>query len=114
MRTCSTPGTALTAASASRPICSLAFWFSVWKRTVKATLPPSTITSCTNPNDTMSRESPGNLTLLSASRICSFVGIFLLLNETLVRGANDRIGLFVRGDHRDRVHVLRAGQPACD
>jgi len=76
LRTVSTPGTAFTAASASRPICAAAFWFSVWKRTVKETLPPSTLTSWTNPNDTMSRESPGNLTPLSASRICSLVAFF--------------------------------------
>src|SRR5216684_1788847 len=114
MRTFSTPGTARTAASASRPICAAAFWFSVWKRTVKETLPPSTLTSWTNPNDKMSRDSPGNLTPLSASRICSFVGIRFLLNETFVRGADDRNGFFVRADHRDRVHVLRTGQPPRD
>src|SRR5216684_699763 len=114
MRTFSTPGTARTAASASRPICAAAFWFSVWNRTVKETVPPSTTTSWTNPNETMSRESPGNLTPLSASRICSLLGILFLLNEAFVRGADDRNGLLVRADHRDRVHVLRAGQPARD
>src|SRR5258708_16855934 len=62
----------------------------------------------------MSRESPGNLTPLSASSICSFVGIRFLLNVAFVRGADDRYGLFVRADHRDDVHVLRTSQPARD
>src|SRR3954468_1959026 len=114
IRTLLTPGTFFTVTSASRPICSAAFWFSVWKRTVNETLPPSTLTSWTNPNDTMSRESPGNLTPLSASRICSEVGIRFLLDVAFVRRADDRDRLFVRGHHRYRAHILRTGQPARD
>src|SRR5258708_7835506 len=55
----------------------------------------------------MSRESPGNRTLLSASRTCCCVtvGMSLLLFETFVRGANDRNRLFRRGNDRWDIEV---------
>src|ERR1041385_532348 len=109
-----TPGNARTAASASRAICWPTAGFSVWKRTVKRTSPPSTRRSWMNPNETMSRESPGKRTFLSASSTCSCVGILFLLFEVLVRGADDRDRFIRGGDDRDHVEIVGTDQTSFD
>src|SRR5690349_16634609 len=72
--------------------------------------------SRTNPNDTMSRERPGNLTFFSASRTCSLlsgVGILsLLLQPSLMRLANDRDGFVGGADDLDHIEVRGADQTA--
>src|SRR5579872_1201353 len=83
---------------------------------VKPTLPPSTLTSRTNPNETMSRESPGKRTFFSASRTWSFVGICLLFLflESLERRGDDRNGFFGRTDDGDNLQVFRAAEASLD
>src|SRR5262249_50081748 len=73
-----------------------------------------TSTSRTKPNETMSRDSPGNLTVLSASSTCSWVAILSLLFEVLVRRGDDRNRLLRGGDDVDDVEVGRTGQAAPD
>src|SRR5919204_2008646 len=82
---------------------------------VKLTLPPSTRMSRTNPNETMSRDSPGNRTFFSASSTCSCVGIrFPLSFELLVRGADDGNGFFRGADNRHDAKVLRRAEALLD
>src|SRR5205085_7771993 len=104
-----TPGILRTAASASRRSVTPTVGFSVWKWIVNATRPPLTSMSRTKPNETMSRDSPGNLTLLSASSTCSCVAILFLLFEVLVRRGDER-DRFLRGGHDPRdLEVGRTG-----
>src|SRR2546423_14902566 len=81
---------------------------------VKVTLPPSTWTSRTKPNETMSRVSPGNLTFFSASRTCSGVGTFFLSFELLVRSADDGNGFLGGAHHRNDAEVQRTAQALLD
>src|SRR5687767_1611067 len=68
-----------------------------------------------NPNETMSRERPGNLTFFSASRTCSCVGIdSLLWKPSLIRLADDRNGFVGGADDLDHVEVGRTDQSALD
>src|SRR5687768_15431444 len=85
--------------------------FSVWKCTVKDTVPPSIWRSRTKPNETMSRERPGNLTFFSASSTCSWVAMApLLFQPPFVRLTDDRDGLFGGADDLDHVEIGRADE----
>src|SRR4029079_5194890 len=79
---------------------------------VKVTWPPLTARSRTKPNETMSRERPGNLTVLSASSTCSCVAILFLLSEALVRRGDDRDRFLRRGHDAHDLEVGRTGQAA--
>src|ERR1051325_1741452 len=86
--------------------------FSVWNWIVKATRPPLTARSRTKPNETMSRERPGNLTVLSASSTCSCVAMLFLLFEALVRRGDDRDRFLRRGYDPHDLEMGRTGQAA--
>src|ERR1051325_4134775 len=107
-----TPSIFRTAASASRLSGAPTVGFSVWNWIVKATRPPLTARSRTKPNETMSRERPGNLTVLSASSTCSCVAILFLLSEALERRGDERDGLFRGGYDPHDLEIGRTGQAA--
>src|SRR5205823_8223044 len=63
---------------------------------------------------TMSRDSPGNLTVFSASSTCSCVGILFLLFEVLVRLGHDWNRFLGTGNDAHDLEVGRTGQAALD